>query len=343
MEKSTSRNVLLGILVIAGLIVFVVGIYSIGDKQSMFGNTTKVYAVFHNVSGLKLGNNVRYSGLNIGTVKDIKLKNDSLIFVEMVIDVDVMPHIKKGATASISSDGLVGNMVLNIDQGKPTEASITSGDTLLAKSRVGTDQLIESLGVTSRNIEQISEDLKNITSRIAGGKGLIGTLLNDGSLSNELTQAMHFLKVTGQKTDATMTEINLLVKSMDKPDNVIGMIKDTALVSRIKRMLANLENTSSEMNTVVKNLNTTVLKARDGKGLINYLSNDVSLVRKIDSTATMLDVTMGHLNEASIKLNDNLEALKHNFLFRGYFKNLEKERLKQEKDKIKMPKDKSKN
>lgn len=343
MEKSTSRNLLLGIFVIVGLIIFVVGIYNIGDKQSMFGNTTKVYAVFHNVSGLKLGNNVRYSGLNIGTVKGIKLKNDSLIYVEMVIDVDVMPHIKRGATALISSDGLVGNMVLNIEQGMGTAAPISSGDTLLAKNRVGTDELIESLGVTSRNLEQISEDLKNITSRIAGGNGLISTLLNDDSLSNELTQAMHFLKVTGQKTDATITEFNTLVKSLDKPNNVIGMVKDTALVGRIKGMVTNLESTSSEMETVVKNLNSIVLKARDGKGLINYLSNDVSLVRKIDSTATMLDVTMGHLNEASIKLNDNLEALKHNFLFRGYFKNLEKERLRQEKGKIKMSEGKSKN
>jgi phospholipid/cholesterol/gamma-HCH transport system substrate-binding protein len=67
----------------------------------------------------------------------------------------------------------------------------------------------------------------------------------------------------------------------------------------------------------VTNLNKTIVNVKDGKGA-NYLSNDPKLVRQIDSTMT-------NVNESSAKLNENLEALKHNFLFRGYYRRLERE------------------
>jgi phospholipid/cholesterol/gamma-HCH transport system substrate-binding protein len=71
----------------------------------------------------------------------------------------------------------------------------------------------------------------------------------------------------------------------------------------------------------VANLNTTISNAKDGKGAINYLSNNPKLVKQIDSTMT-------NINQASQKLNENLEALKSNFLFRGYFKKQEKAKKK---------------
>jgi phospholipid/cholesterol/gamma-HCH transport system substrate-binding protein len=74
----------------------------------------------------------------------------------------------------------------------------------------------------------------------------------------------------------------------------------------------------------VSNLNKTILNIKDGKGTLNYLANDPKLVRQIDSTMT-------NVNEASAKLNENLEALKHNFLFRGYFRKLEREKRKEQK------------
>ena len=74
----------------------------------------------------------------------------------------------------------------------------------------------------------------------------------------------------------------------------------------------------------MSNLNTTINNIKDGKGAINYLSNDPKLVKKIDST-------MININEASFRLNENLEALKHNFLFRGYFRKQEKAKLKEQK------------
>src|SRR6478736_5095986 len=118
MEKTTSQKIRLGIFVIIGLALFIVTVYFIGQKQKLFGGTNDLYTVFNNVNGLELGNNVRYSGVNVGTVSEIIMINDTTIKVTMMIDDAIFHHIKKNAIATIKSDGLVGNMIINIVPGK---------------------------------------------------------------------------------------------------------------------------------------------------------------------------------------------------------------------------------
>ncbi|MFI0492167.1 MAG: MCE family protein, partial [Flavobacterium sp.] len=123
-------------------------------------------------------------------------------------------------------------------------------------------------------------------------------------------------------TAESIAELKKVIQSLDKKDNVIGVIKDTAVANKIKNVVNNLDQSTKEINKVITNLNTTIGNAKDGKGAINYLSNDPKLVTKIDSTIT-------NINQASFRLNENLEAMKHNFLFRGYFRKLEKEKAKE--------------
>ena len=118
--------------------------------------------------------------------------------------------------------------------------------------------------------------------------------------------------------------MNKIIVQLANKDNVIGVLKDTAVAKNIKKIITNLEKSSDQIDKVVNNLNSTITNMKEGKGAINYLSNDPKLVKQIDSTMT-------NINQASNKLNDNLEALKHNFLFRGYFKKQEKEKAKQAK------------
>jgi phospholipid/cholesterol/gamma-HCH transport system substrate-binding protein len=119
--------------------------------------------------------------------------------------------------------------------------------------------------------------------------------------------------------------LNRLIATLNNKDNVVGILKDTAVANSIRNIVSNLDNTSDEINIAVSNVNKTILNIKDGKGALNYLSNDPGLVRKIDSTMT-------NVNEASIRLNEDLEALKHNFLFRGYFRKLEREKLREQKN-----------
>ena len=324
MEKTTSQKIRLGFFVIIGLLLFILVIYFVGNKQKMFGKTNHLEAVFNNVNGLQLGNNVRYSGINVGTVLGIQMENDSVIRVDMIIDKAIFPYIKKDAVATISSDGLVGNMIINILPGKGMEPSVEPGDEIRSKNKVRTEDILNTLSVTNSNTLKLSFDLLKITKQINEGKGTVGALLNDTLMANDLIETMNYLKITSKGTAESVTDLKTMIHSLDKKDNVIGVIKDTAVAHKIKNMVTNLDQSTKEINKVVTNLNATILNVKDGKGALNYLSNDPRLVSKIDSTMT-------NINQASFRLNENLEALKHNFLFRSYFRKLEKAKVKEQK------------
>jgi phospholipid/cholesterol/gamma-HCH transport system substrate-binding protein len=324
MEKTTSQKISLGFFVIIGLLLFVLAIYLIGDKQKMFGKTNHLETTFDNVNGLQLGNNVRYSGVNVGTVRNIEMITDTTIRVDMIIDKKIFKHIKKDAIATISSDGLVGSMVINIVPGKGTALPVEPGNKISSLNRIRTDDLLNTFSKTNKNAEQLTDNLLRITNEINNGEGTAGLLINDADMARDLKTTMRYLKISSIKTSESISSLNRLIESLNNKDNVIGILKDTTVASKIKTIVSNLDNTSVEINKVVSNVNKTILNIKEGKGALNYLSNDPGLVRKIDSTMT-------NVNEASVRLNEDLEALKHNFLFRGYFRRLEKEKLREQK------------
>jgi phospholipid/cholesterol/gamma-HCH transport system substrate-binding protein len=313
MEKTTSEKLRLGIFMLVGSILFVIIIYIIGSKQQLFGNTEKIKAVFYNVNGLQIGNNVRYSGINVGTVKEISMLNDTAIIIEMAINRKSFQFIKKNANISIGSDGLVGNMVVNIVPNKGDSEPILPGDVLIGVKKVQADDMINTLSTTNSNAALLTSDLLKITNEIMNGQGTIGLLLNDKEVASDIKESIRELKYTSQATRNSIQSLESLIGSLDKKDNVVGLMKDTAVARHIVNIVVNLEKSTKKIDTVVQNLNIAVLNAKDGKGAINYLSNDPGLVKKIDTTMT-------NINESSKLLNENLEALKHNFLFKGYFK-----------------------
>lgn len=321
MEKTASEKIKLGLFVLSGMILFILTVYFIGNKQKMFGRTNHLTAVFSNVNGLQLGNNVRYSGINIGTVREIEMINDTTINVDMIIDKSMFQHIKKNALASIGSDGLVGSMVINIAPGKGNQPHIEPGDVIQSSSRVRTDDLLNTLSVTNKNAALLTADLLKITKEITQGKGTLGTLVNDTLMAADLKLTMNYLKMTSKGTTETVENLNKMVVALGDKNSVIGVLNDPAVAQKIKTIVANLDQSSQEINKVVTNLNVTISNVKNGNGAINYLSNDPNLVKKIDSTMT-------NLNKASILLNEDLEAMKHSFLLRGYFKKQEKAKKK---------------
>jgi len=136
MERTTLEKLRLGIFVILGTALLVVASYLIGNRQNLFGNTFTINAVFKNVNGLQKGNNVRYAGINIGTVNKIEMENDTTIKVGMIIQENMLNHIKKDAIATIGSDGLVGSMIVNIVPGNGTAPLVKSGDKIVSYSRI---------------------------------------------------------------------------------------------------------------------------------------------------------------------------------------------------------------
>jgi phospholipid/cholesterol/gamma-HCH transport system substrate-binding protein len=212
-------------------------------------------------------------------------------------------------------------MIVNILPGKGIERAVVSGDTIHSVNRIRTEDVLNTLNTSNENISKITNDLLSITNKINTGKGTIGLLINDTLIGNDLKQTLHYLKITGKGTTVSIDNLNTIIRSLDDKNNLIGVIKDTAVAHKIKSIIINLDKSSKDVNKVITNLNGTILQIKEGKGALNYLSNDPKLVQKIDSTMT-------NINQASFRLNEDLEAVKHNFLFRGYFKKQAKAKAK---------------
>lgn len=326
MSKSTSQTIKLGIFVVTGTLLLVVGLYFIGQKKFIFSKNIELFAVFENANGLKVGNNVRYSGVNIGTVDKIEMIEIGKIYVQMSLEKKTAAFIKKDAIASIGSDGLVGSMVLNILPGeKLNEKAVVNGDTILSQKKVGTDEMLATLNKTNENAALLSADLLKITKEILEGKGTIGTLINDTILSNNVRQTVIGLRKTSEEANLAIMKVNNIIAKINYDESAAALIlSDTAAANQIKNILANLEKSSQDINKVTVNVNDYINEIKSSKGVINYIIKDENLVLDIDST-------MMNIKESSVKLNENLEALKHNFLFRGYFRKKEKQKLQEAK------------
>lgn len=323
MKKTANEKLRLGLFVIIGLLLFTAGVYFIGQRQNMFGKSIEISAQFNNINGLQKGNNVRYSGINVGIVKDITMLNDSIIKVDLLIEEKMIQHIKKDAIATISTDGLVGNMIVNIIPGKGEQIPVKQGDFIKSYTKIGTADMLNTLSVTNENAALLTVDLLKITNAINKEKGPLGMLINDSAASNDIKQIVLNLKQTSYEASKTIRLLNGIISSINFDKSVAGvLLNDTLQAKKMKTIIANLEITSQNINTTIDSLNKTIANVKNGKGAINYLSNDKEFVENLDQT-------IKNLNEGTDKFNQNMEALKSNFLFRGYFKKLEKEKKKE--------------
>jgi phospholipid/cholesterol/gamma-HCH transport system substrate-binding protein len=323
MKTSNTQKFSLGLFIFITTITFVFALYLIGNKQNLFGNTFRISAVFNNVNGLILGNNVRYSGINIGTVKNIEMINDSTICVDMIIEDKMLQHMKKNAVAAIGSDGLVGSMVINIVPGKEISEALKSGDTIKSYNKTSTTDMLETLNTTNDNAAKLTSDLLKITTSIKQGKGTIGMLIEDAELATEVKQTILNMRTASVNTSATVLELKKIITAVNYDESLAAvLLSDPASANKMKSIIDNIEQSSLDINDVITNLNSLVLEVKNGKGTVNYMIKDTVLINNIDET-------MKNIKEGSIRLNENMEALKHNFLFRGYFRKLERQKQKE--------------
>lgn len=326
MKSTNSQKLKLGLFVIVGTVLFIVTIYFIGQKESLFKKTFTISAYFQNVNGLQKGSNVRYSGINIGTVSAIEMINDSTIKVGMNIEEKITNNIKRNAIATIGSDGLVGNMLVSIVPGKGPDRVVINGDIIESYSKIGADDILSTLNASSENAAILMSDLLKITKAMIEGEGTLGVLLNDTIMAQDLKQSVANFKIASLKATKSIDEFNGLVSLLKtNKETVLGMIlNDTISGRKLKAMVDNLETSSREIDSVLSNINLVVTDLNFNEGAFNYLVKDTSLVNNIKSS-------LKNINEGTDKFNQNMEALKHNFLTRGYFRKLERKEKKLQK------------
>ena len=337
MAKQKVNNIRLGLFVVVASVLFIVGVYLIGANKNLFGDNFTISTILTNAGGLQAGNNVRYAGINVGTVEEITIITDSSLRVDLKLVNRVKPFIRKNAVATVSVDGIVGSALVNIIPGSGQAPEIVEGDVLQAANLPGAGDLMTTLGNTNQNVGLFVRDLLEISSNIKNGHGTIARLLSDSLMADHISATLVNLQRTSQQM---LRVIQKLDQSVDELQNSRGLINqamhDTSIISNVKQLSANLNQTiSSRLDTLMDHLSassenmveaTTGFKSllqdiEDGSGPISALLYDEQFTQSIKQTIL-------NLESGTAKFDEDMEALKHNFLFRRYFRKQEKRQKK---------------
>ena len=288
MKKNTTNKIRLGIFISLGIAVFILAIYFIGEQQQLFRSTFRLSGVFKDVGGLQAGNNVRLSGINVGTIENISIVSDTSVRVEILIDESIRKFIKKDAVAIIGSEGLMGNKVLIINPGTGGKMIIENNDIIETAQPINIDDILISLKTTIENTSSITGDLSKIINDVQIGKGTIGKLIVDKSM--------------GQNIDSTFTNLK---------EGSIGFKIFMDKAKDLEDILISLRSTIDNTTNITSDLSTITGNIQSGKGTIGRLLTDQSLGQNIDSTFI-------NLKEGSIKLNELIEEAKDSWLLWGF-------------------------
>lgn len=306
METYTQKfKIRLGLFVIGGIALFVFAIFIIGKQKNLFNPVFMLTSTFYNVSGLQVGNNIRFSGITVGTVDDIRIINDSTVRVDMMIQKDIRKFIKSDSKVAIGSEGLIGDRLLVISQGSTDAPVVKDGQQLVSKEPVETDAIMVTVQRTAGSVEIISKQLAEIMLKVNSGQGTLGRFIHDTIIAENLNQTILDLKKTSRELGETMDSTQ---------DNISSIMKSFKV-------------TAGNTEVFSKQLGETMVHINSGTGTVGILIQDTTI-------AADLSQIMINLKKSSRGLDENMEALKHNFLLRGYFNKKAKAALKMEKDSI---------
>ena len=222
MKNTAGNKMKLGIFVSIVTVLLIAGIYFIGKRQQMFGSTFLVSGIFKDISGLEVGNNVRFSGINVGVIKDIEQITDSTVKVDMVIDEKTRKFIKKNAKAVIGSDGLMGNKIITIIPGTTGEKELSNNDIIATSQMVNIDDILIKLKEAGNNAASITTDFAFILKNIREGKGTVGKLFSDSAFAQNVDDALVNIKqgAGGFKQNMDAASHNFLLKGFLKKKTV---------------------------------------------------------------------------------------------------------------------------
>jgi phospholipid/cholesterol/gamma-HCH transport system substrate-binding protein len=331
---SASGRIALGVFLVGGILLFGIGLFWIGDRRLLFSQNVDLYTEFSNLSGLAKGAKVRVSGLDAGEVLAIQVPPNpgSRFRVHFRALKEFQPILRLDSVATIQNDGLVGSKYLQVDAGTSDAEPVGPGSTIPHREPVEIGDLIYRVSETVRTANQavldirghiddtvaailnigqqtsgaiadvsrqmdkfattgnaIASDVSGIIANTRSGKGTVGQLLNDDKLYQELRDVVN----EGQRVAENFKEVSSDLK------DVSSDLKSRDLGPKVARVADNLEALTKE----------AVGAIRSFQGPEGATGGLMAEVRQ----------TLTSANETMANFADNSEALKRNFLFRGFF------------------------
>lgn len=315
MNKSDyKRPFIVGVFIFTGILILVAGVFLIGNQEKIFGKKFTLNIMFDDIGGLKTGNNVWLSGVKVGTVKKISFIKEARVEVSVSVMKDAASLIWKNSKAKVSSDGFIGSKIVIIYGGTAESGLVTNGDLLQSEKGISTEEMMLTLQSNNKNLLQITDDFKKIAGKIANGEGTIGGLVNDNTIINDLRHSIRNLKTVSEKSEKAIKDIQRFTIQLNNKDGLISdLINDTTVFRKIMKTVTQIEETATAASSLADNLKTASNKLNDP-------DKPAGMLLQNEETANDLKEIIKNLKTSSKKLDEDLEAIQHNFLFRGYFR-----------------------
>lgn len=312
--QENKRSLIVGLFTLIGLIILVVGILVLSSQQNKFSKNLVVKTYFNDVKGLKVGNNVWFSGVKVGIIKEIAFESIEKVRVVMTIQEKDSQFIRKDVVAILGSDGLIGNSIISLVGGSSKFPQIENDDVLKSGASVGMEQMIGLLQENGDNLSVITKNFATLSQHMVDGKGTVGALLTDDEIATNLKSSVGSL--TKVMTDASLA-VNNLVDLTKKLNNNEGLLHDLTtdkeVFASLRESAAQLQGVTQTANALMENLNKTSARLNDKDNALGVLTND-------PAAATEIKQILKNLNTSTEKLDENMEALQSNFLLKGFFK-----------------------
>ena len=296
MRLKKQDSLRLGIFIVGGIVLFIMAIYIIGRERNLFGSNFNVSAVFTNVKGLKVGNNVRFSGIDIGSVSDIYIISDSSVVVELIIETNVREFIKTDSKATIGTEGLMGNKVINILPGSPDAKSIKDNGLLLTIAAVELDDILVTVKQSSENITKVTENLVDITDKINRGEGMFGKIFSDTTFTKNMD-------ITSNNISKVTRDLAMITEKLNHGEGIVGKMLADSAFSR------NLDRSSAQVLRVSDNLAEITRKINQGEGVFSKFFVDTATSEQIYKLTQDLSRTSSNASEISQNLMDITEMM----------------------------------
>lgn len=308
----------LGIFVLTGTVLLIVSLYLIGTKQNLFSDTMSVYVKFNDVNGLIKGNNVRFAGIAIGTVKEVNIANDTTVIVQLIIRKDATKYVRKSSIAEIGSDGLMGNKLIDISTPNASSPFVSEGDTILTVYSVATDDMMRTLNTTNLNVLDITNDLKKVTKRLNDSKAM-WDLLSDTIAAGNVRATLKNIELASLRAgQLTLDAENLLEEVKNGNGMAAKIITDEPTAKNFEELMTNLKAASDTAKLALHHMHEFMEDLNITPGPLGVLARDTVMAGDMKSVFHQLTTSI-------LLLNENLEAMRSNFLFRKYFRKKEKQ------------------
>jgi len=325
MKKKSIDALKLGVFVLTGLTVLVFALYMLGKNKSFFGNRFELKAQFRDVNGLLAGNNVRFSGIDVGSVQKITILNDTVIEVTMNLNKEIKGFIRNNSEASIGTDGLIGNRVVNIAPMGGNKPFVTDGEMLPSREEVKPEQMLQTLNLTNQTVSKIAEEVLS-TVQLINQSSELASLLNDKTLSYNLRNSLENLHKTTKNASILMDNALSTFKLASEGNGTIAtLLTDTTLSTELKQVVSQIRTLENSADRLVKDLNVVIASVEKD---INQGSGSVNALMRDSIMANRLRATIENAEKGTAAFAEDMEALKSNFLFRRHFKKQEKKAAK---------------